>query len=256
LNGISITKRAGGLLVAVLLAALATTALISYVHEVQAKAFAGTEAVQVYVARDTIPAGMTGDEAVQRALIDTTSIPRKVAADGSIASLDAIRGKVAAVTIVKGEQIIGARFVAPESAGAALPIPAGLHAMAVEVDTPPGVAGYLTPGAHVGVIAHVGQTVSGSSSEVQPVARFVLQDVPVLTVGQRDVTAAAQGSRAAARAQQQQTTDKVLVTLAVSPGQAEKLAYAIFEGDIYFTLLPPGGKAVATPGRTRATEFK
>lgn len=246
MKGISITKRAGGLLVAVLLAAIATTALISYVHSVQAKAFAGTETVQVYVARDTIPAGMTAEEALKRAFIETTPVPRKVVAEGAIGSLEALAGKVASTTIFKGEQIVAARFVAPEAAGATLPIPDGLHAMAVEVDTPPGVAGYITPGAHVSVIVHFSD---------EHLARFVVQDVQVLAVGQRTVTVP-QGDRSAAKQQQPAATDKVLMTLAVSPAQAEKLTLAIYEGDVHFTLLPPRAKPVTTPGRTRTTEFK
>jgi len=243
------------LLVAVLLAAIATTALISYVHGVQAKAFAGAETIQVYVARDMIPAGASADEAVRRAFIDTTSIPRKVVAEGAITSLDQIRGKVAAVTIVKGEQIIGARFVSPEQAGAALPIPDGAQAMAVEVASSPGVAGFVTPGSHVSIIAHLQTGVAGSSQTTEPVTRFVMQNVAVLSVGQH-VASAASGDRSAAKQQQQVSTEKVVLTLAVSPAQAEKLSFAIFEGDLYFTLLPPDAKPVATSGRTRATEFK
>lgn len=249
------SKRTGGLLLAVVLAALSTTALISYVHGVEEKAFAGAETVEVYVARDAIPAGMSGDAAVQRAAIERTAVPRKVVADGAIHSLDEIRGKVAQVTIMRGEQIVAARFTSPDESGTGLSIPEGRQAMAVEIDAPPGVAGYVQTGSHVSVIAHLNIADKGGSSN-EPRAQFLLQDVPVLAVGRRIVVTAASGARDSARQQQTQATDKVLLTLAVAPAQAEKLAYALFEGDVYFTLLPQGAKPVTTTGRTRINEFR
>jgi hypothetical protein len=56
--------------------------------------------------------------------------------------------------------------------------------------------------------------------------------------------------------QPQQVTSNVLLTLALTPSQAEKLAYAVFEGDIYFTLVPNGQRPATTPGRTQANAFR
>lgn len=249
---VAMGKRMGSLLLAVVLASLATAALISYVHALENRAFSGTETVEVFVAKDSIPAGTSADAAVQRAAITTTTVPRKVVAEGAIASLDEIRGKVAAVTIVPGEQIVSSRFVELSAVGSGLQIPAGRQAMAVELALPPGVAGYVQPGAHVSVIAHLSTASTGGTAAR---TQFLLQDVPVLAVGQMVARAAEGGSREAAR-QASAAQDKALLTLAVSPADAEKLAYAIFEGDIYFTLLPPDQKPVRTSGRTGATVFR
>lgn len=251
MKSISVGKRTGGLLFAVLLAALATAALISYVRGVEGRAFRGAETVSVYVARDTIPAGMSIDEAVSRGAVTQTTIPRKVVADGAVASLDQLRGQVAAVTIVRGEQIVATRFSTADQLGSTLPIPVNHQAMAVEVETPPGVAGFILPGAQVSVIAHLSTTGRGGSDEDR--AQFLLQGVQVLSVGQRVATVAA-GERE--KAKEPETLDRVLLTLAVTPAQAEKLAFAIWEGDVYFTLLPQGQKPVKTPGRTSASVFK
>ncbi|MFA5890058.1 MAG: Flp pilus assembly protein CpaB [Actinomycetota bacterium] len=245
-------KRMGSLLLAVVLAALATAALISYVHALENKAFTGVETVEVFVAKDSIPAGMSADAAVQRAAITTTTVPRKVVAEGAIASLDEIRGKVAAVTIVPGEQIVSSRFVELSAVGSGLEIPAGRQAMAVELALPPGVGGYIQPGARVSVIAHLSVT-SGRGADAR--AQYLLQDVSVLAVGQKVVSAANEGSRGAAR-QASAAQDRTLLTLAVTPSEAEKLAFAIFEGDVYFTLLPPDQKPVRTSGRNGASVFR
>lgn len=247
------SKRIGGLMLAVVLATLATAALISYVHALENRAFSGVQTVEIYVARDAIPAGMSAETAVQRALIAPTAIPRKVMADGAVASLEEIRGKVAAVTILKGEQIVSGRFVSPATAGGGLEIPAGRQAMAVAVEGPPGVAGFVQPGAHVSILAHL-DVPAGTKGAGVARAQFLLQDVSVLAVGQRATTTDT-GSRSVAR-QSRTTDDRVLLTLAVSPAQAEKLAFALFEGDVYFTLLPPDQAPTKTPGRTGANVFR
>lgn len=260
-----LTKRTGGLLVAILLATIATTALISYVNGLENRAFAGAEMVHVYVAREDIPGGTPADAAVQSAAIARTQIPRKVVAEGAIASLDQIRGQVAAGAIVKGEQIVAARFAPAEQVGSGLPIPEGQQAMSIEVDTPPGVAGFVTAGARVSVLAKLslpaaeaarvtGSRASGGDSAVVSTVRFLLQNVQVLAVGQSLAYTPENGDRDAARAAE--PTQRQLLTLALTPEQAEKLGYAIFEGDVYFTLLPQGSKPAATPGRTNQNIFR
>lgn len=253
MKGLSIGTRAGGLVVAVVLATLSTFALITYVRGAENRAFQGAETVEVYVAREEIPAGTSADAAVQRAAIERTTVPRKVVAAGAITSLEEIRGKAAAVAILPGEQILGARFVAPTEA-TGLAIPAGRQAMSVEVDTPPGVAGFAQPGARVSVIAHVSVPVRGGGTE--PRAQYLLQDVPVLAVGRSLASTSAPAGDRAAEREDRTVTDRVLLTLAVTTSQAERLAYAIFEGDIYFTLLPPDQKPAKTSGRTRNTIFR
>lgn len=250
---VSMTKRGGGLVLALALAALATGALISYVRGVEDEAFRGAETVHVFVARDTIPVGTSAEAAVRGALVERTQVPRKVVAEGAVASLDQIRGKVAAVTIVRGEQILASRFVLASQVVSGLPIPAGRHAMAVEVDAPPGVAGFVQPGTRVSVLAHVDVRLP-NREDTEPQAKFLLQNVEVLAVGQR--VALASGSREKARAETAQGSEKVLLTLAVTPSEAEKLAFALFEGDVYFTLLPQGAKPVGTAGRNNRNLFR
>ncbi|HVL32020.1 MAG TPA: Flp pilus assembly protein CpaB, partial [Actinomycetota bacterium] len=203
-----------------------------------------------------IPAGTSIDEAVRRGAIAKTTIPRKVVADGAIASLDQVRGKIAAVTIVKGEQIVEARFASAEEVASGLPIPADRQAFAIEVDTPHGVAGFIQPGSRVSVIAHLEAT-APSSNVVVKRSQFLLQDIQVLAVGER-IAVSVSGDRDAAKVEQdaRSVDNKVLLTLALTASEAERLAYALYEGDVHFTLLPQGHKPAKTPGRTGINVFR
>jgi pilus assembly protein CpaB len=245
---LQIGKRTTGLMIAVVLAGVATVALVAYVRGLENKAYAGTQTVSVFVARQAIPAGTTAEMAIQHAAIARSAVPRTVVADDAITSLEQIQGRVAAVTIQPGEEILASRFVTPGAAASTtLQIPAGRQAMSVEVNAPPGGGGFVAPGARINVLGHL-TTTNGTTSV--PRVQFVLQDIQVLAVGQRTLSTPQQGSETS------QATDRVLLTLAVSPGEAEKLGFAIFEGDIYFTLLGDGGKPVKTSGRTARNIFQ
>ena len=252
------SKRTIALVVSVALAAVATVALISYIRGKENKIFEGAKTVEVFVAKDTIPAGTTGDLASSKGLIEKTAVPEKVAAVTAIRSLEEIKGKIAAVTIEKGEQIISPRFVLPGQLKAALPIPTGKVAISVQVGIPPGVAGFVQPGDHVSIIARLSVPKKGGFSGPSGTApsenrvQFLLQNVEVLAVGQRVVTVNPQGQQTATT----QNTGGLLATVALTNKDAEKLAFAIFEGELYFVLLPEGSKPVTTPGRTSENAFQ
>ena len=247
----TLSRRGVSLIVALLLAAFATAAWVSYVRSIERRAVQGNANVEIYLAADVIPAGTTAEQADTRKLFVKTPVPKRLVAEGAVTSLPQLRGTVASVTVLKGEQIVRSRFTSPEQAARLLQIPQGLQAMSVEVAAPPGVGGFVQPHDRVSVIAKI------SPANGQPVVRFLMQDVEVLAMGSRTSAAPpASGSREAARADAEpQATDRMLLTLAVSPFQAEQLAFAVLEGQVYFTLLPPGQKPSTTPGRTAESVF-
>jgi pilus assembly protein CpaB len=246
--GISMSRRTIALVVAIVLAAVAAVALVSYVTGVKNDAVRGGEAVQVFVAKEQIPAGTSGDSIISQGLIDQKTVPRNVVITGAIGSLSEIQGKVAAVTILQGDQIVTARFVAPgqvTQGGQLLAIPKGFEAMSVEVTTIPGVANFIQPGDTVSILA---QLTINTGSNPGPRVQYVLKNVKVLQLGTRVVAPAANGQGPTASVQQ--AAGKVDLTLALTSRAAEKLAFAVLQGQVYFTLLPPGGKSASTPGRT------
>jgi pilus assembly protein CpaB len=236
---------------AIVLAAVAALSLTSYVRGAQASAVKAEDPVQAYVAKDLIPSGMTAGLAISSGKIVTASVPRRTVPAGAIHSLSDITGKVAAADILKGEQIMSARFVAQADARGLLPIPADRQAVAIEVGIPAGVASFIQPGDHVSVVADLAQAGAGGPGAQGAEAKYLLQNVQVLAVGQRVVsTSTKQGNQTATQAE-----SKVLMTLALTPEEAEKAVFAIFNGQLYFTLVPTGQAPATTPGRTPATLF-
>jgi pilus assembly protein CpaB len=117
--------------------------------------------------------------------------------------------------------------VAPLEAGAGLAptITEGMRALSVKVNDVIGVAGFVVPGAHVDVIV----TLSNRSSQ-DSMTRVVVSDVAVLTAGTRiDREKARDG----------QPIQASVVTLLVTPPDAERIALAASEGSIMLTLRNP-----------------
>lgn len=131
------------------------------------------------------------------------------------------------------EPLISAKLADMESGGG-LPIviPEGMRALSVRVDEVIGVAGFVLPGTRVDVLL----TIAGSSDI--PVTRIILQNIQTLASGQT-ITRDADGTP--------QTVS--VVTLLVSPEQAERLTLASNEGRIQLALRNTLDMAdVSTPG--------
>ena len=145
--------------------------------------------------------------------VTTTEIAGPLPQGAILNPKDAI-GRGAVSEIYQGEPILQSRLAAPGSGGGlAATIPDGMRAIAVKVDQVIGVAGFVTPGMRVDVIAS--GTPPGSGPSEGTVSRTVLQNIEVLSAGtdiQRDATG---------KAQQVQ-----VVNLLVTPEQAETLSLA------------------------------
>jgi pilus assembly protein CpaB len=164
------------------------------------------------------------------------AFPKGEAPDGSFARVDEIVGRGVIVSMFKGEPVLPGKLAAKE-AGAGLPpvIPDGMRAVSVRVNEVIGVAGYVLPGSRVDVIA----TASPTNEVKDMTSKVVLANVLTLTAG--------------TRIEQDQKDGKAVqvtvVTLAVSPEQAERLALASTEGKIQLALRNPlDQSAPATPG--------
>lgn len=254
---VSMSRRTIALIAAVVLAALGTIVLISYVNGLEDKANEGLQVMDVFVAKDTIVAGVSGDVASGQGLIAPAQVPAKFVPEGAITSLQDIGGRIAAVDIFQDEIIVGARFVAPGSAvGGGLPIPAGKQAISIQVGAPAGVNGFIQPGHQVSLIVNFDRKFvdrEGQSVDARldgAFSHYLLQNVDVLAVGTRVVAAAAQADGATTA-----ETACCILTLSVSPGQAEQLVWAINNTQPYFTLLPKDAPAVRVPGRTATNLF-
>src|SRR5215203_1153597 len=117
--------------------------------------------------------------------------------------------------------------LAPIEAGAGLPpsITQGMRAVSVKVNEVVGVAGFVVPGTHVDVMVTLRRDETKDS-----MTRVVVSDVQVLTAGTRfDQEKARDG----------QPIPTTVVTLLVTPPDAERIALAASEGEVMLTLRNP-----------------
>ena len=148
---------------------------------------------------------------------------------GSFTEIDRVvnRGVVSAVS--ENEPLTEGKLAAVGS-GAGLPptITEGMRAVSIRVNEVVGVAGFVIPGTRVDVLVTV-RAGQGPNSEAQ--TRVVLSNVTVLTAGTRydQQRATAEGKPIPAG----------VVTLLLTPEDAEKLTLASEEGKIMLTLRNP-----------------
>lgn len=245
---------------ALALAAVATLALVSYIRGLEREALAAVETIEVLVAAEAIAAGTTAAALGDQGLVERESAPRRLVPAGAVASLDDIAGEVAAVDILPGEVISAGRFLPPTEARALLPIPDDMQAMSFEVSVPPGVAGFVQNGDTVSIIAQLSAPPDDDEEETalpgagaDPRAQFLLQNVAVLNVGQRVVATEEEGEGESDTIRRHE--DRVLLTVAVTAQDAEKLAFAALNGELWLTLVPEDAEPVTTPGRTFDNAF-
>jgi pilus assembly protein CpaB len=230
-------SRVLAVLIAVVLALVATAAMIVYVNGADRRALSGQQPVFVLRAKKAIPAGMSGEDAQNGDMIEKVEVPRSSLVQGVVRSPAQLRERYAAVDIVKGEQLLLSRWVGAEDVGGRrlLQIPEDHQAVSIGVDLVRQVAGFVTPGDKVSLVVTMPHAGGGDKTQ------FLLQNVQVLAVGATALTRSAQSAGRVNQGKGSQTL--TAVTLAVEDRYVKKVIYAAEEGSIYLTLLPPNATA-------------
>jgi pilus assembly protein CpaB len=127
------------------------------------------------------------------------------------------------ITPVSANEPLMTAKLADKEAGGGLPIviPEGMRAVSVKVDEVIGVAGFVLPGTRVDVLV----TISTNADNDEAATRVILQNVQALAAGQT-IQKNANGEPQTA----------TVITLLVTPEQAEKLTLAATEGQIQLAL--------------------
>jgi pilus assembly protein CpaB len=180
--------------------------------------------VQAVVATHPIAVGtlVTKDDVKLVAWPAASQVP------GSFTEVDKAVNRGVIVAISENEPLTEGKL-APIGAGAGLPptITEGMRAISVKVNEVVGVAGFVIPGTRVDVLVTVRTPDKTNSSE----SRTVLSNVQVLTAGTRY-----DQERATKDGKPIPTT---VVTLLLTPDDAEKLTLASEEGRIMLALRNP-----------------
>lgn len=142
--------------------------------------------------------------------------------EGTFSDPQAVLGRAIVVGTVPGEPILEARL-APKDAGGGLAsvIPVGKRAVSVRVNEIIGVAGFALPQTRVDVLV----SVNPGGDKGRSASKMILQNVEVLAAGQK-IEQDEKGKP--------ETVN--VITLLVTPLEAEKLILASNEGDIQLAL--------------------
>jgi pilus assembly protein CpaB len=152
--------------------------------------------------------------------------PSTTPIEGSFENFEAVLDRGLIDDVVANEPITESKL-APKEAGTGLPpvIPPGMRAVSIKVNEVIGVAGFVVPGTRVDILATV------TPADNQVVSRVVLSDVQVLTAGTRYDQEKAK--------QEGKPIPTSVVTVMVTPTDAERLALASEEGRLMLALRNP-----------------
>jgi pilus assembly protein CpaB len=186
-------------------------------RNLQTRASANTTATTdvLVAARDVQIGARVGDGDVKTAKFPSSDLP-----SAFYVSKSKVVGRGAIVPIYKGEFFLPSKLAA-ENSGTGLPslIPPGMRAVSVRVNDVVSVAGFVIPGTRVDVLL-TGTPPGGK----EPVTTTVLENALVRAVGQRIEGTSGDPQTAA------------VITLLVSPEDAQKLTLATSEGRIQLSL--------------------
>lgn len=234
------------IVIALIVAFLASAGLFMYVKSLQDRAIAGEQVQEVYVAVETVSEGASFGDVVASGKVKLEKVPARFVAEGAVqASSDSFRDMVLQEKVVKGEQVTASALEPVSEASLSLQVPPGHMAMSISVTDVNSLGSRVEEGDLVAIFA----TFSKDSVAV-PVSKQVLSSVPVLTT---DYVAV--GGKGFAKSGAGE--GKALITVALTPVQAEKLAYVESLGDLYVALQRSGERLnVQTAGVNGASVVK
>lgn len=251
------------LIVALAFGGLAAVFAARYLTDARSTIEAEGEPIEVLVAQEDIPRGVSAEELLAKELIVLEEVPRRFVAAGAISSKKALEGRVLADPLSAGEQVTDGRFELPSTAGLAYSIPAELMALSIPVDEVQGVSGLVKPGDHVALFV----TFDADERTGTPaITKLILKDAKVLAVGaalrsESNADEQEDGGGGALNTTRNDNEEAELnvrtLTLALSVTDAEHIVFCEENGSVWAVLLPATGQAVAdTPGCTLTNIFQ
>ena len=222
-------RRTVGIVAAIVLALLGTLGLAGYVQGAKNDAVAGEKLVRVYVASDAIPAGTPAQQIAAK--IKTEKVPAKVRAQDAVTDLKHMKGEVASIGLLPGEQLVSSRFVsaATFAAGNAKGVPAGMFGATVSLDPEQALGGQVRAGDHVAIVGITNNNGTEADTAVTLASNILITSVQIdgnngAPPKRKEVTAA--------------PTGKFFVTFALSQADLEKVVASASSGRIWLAADP------------------
>jgi pilus assembly protein CpaB len=239
---------------ALVLAVVGAILVVSYAQGADSRAVQGLQPVTVLVVSKAVPTGTS--VAALKAFVTSQELPGKAVSKSALTNLDGLAGKVTAVDLLPGEQLVAERLIEPEAlkASGSVQIPEGLQEVSFQLEPQRVVGGRLAPGDHVGVFI----SFKSGGLEAKPekeTTQLTIHKVLVTAVQRAPVaTAPAQPPTDGATAPAEDTslpTGSLLLTVAVNDVDAGKIVYASEFTDtasIWLSKEPLNAKDSGRPG--------
>lgn len=216
---------------ALVLAIVGAIMIFSYAQGAEQRAISNLEPIPVLVVKAAIPAGTPVE--TMAASLATEQLPAAAVTESALSSLDGSAGKVAAVDLVPGEQLVSGRLVAPADlkTQGSLEVPAGLQEVSFQLEPDRVVGGRLVPGDHVGVFVSMEEGGIESRADKET-TKLTVRKALVTAVQRAPEPAATPAPTASAdpnAANPRDTTlpvGSLMLTVAVSDVDAAKIVFA------------------------------
>lgn len=250
-----------GVVVALLLASVGTFSLVAWARSAEDRALAGERTVNVLVVQEGIAEGTRAEDLGERVAVE--KVASKVRATGSVDDVADLEGKVAAVDLMRGEQVLGARFVEPEvlTSQTGVEVPDGLQEMTISLEPQRAVGGNVRAGDTVGLVASFdpfdlygpdGETVGKAGNETH----MILHKVLVTRVQAAPTTAPPDSSNEDDDRPEPLPGSDLLITLAVDAPSVERIVFAQEFGRVWLTGEPATATEDGTTIQNRGTIYE
>jgi pilus assembly protein CpaB len=192
----------------------------------------------VLVARQDIPKGAS----ISAESVEVAIVPNRFVQPQAVTSADRLSGMITLVPISKGEQISLSKLTYQREAGALSEItPVGKRAITISVDNIASLLGMVKAGDYADIIALLPVPVQAADGKQATQAAVIplFQNVLVLAVGR-------QISTSTARAQKEEATQETnpAITVALTPQEANLLAFVQEQGKLRLVLRSPGDSQI------------
>ena len=221
---------------ALVLATLATVGVFLYANGVKEEAASGGEMAAVVVSKVDIPANADLNEFIKEDQFKTIQVPKVAVVEGAVTSTDQLRDKRTSLAILAGEQIPVARIQGEGTVpGGALGIPDGHQAITVAVEAPRAVAGSIGIGDNLAIYATYSGFKTPNGREIPTFTSVLVPLAEVLAVYQPNYgDSGTLGAGASARG-----SGTITMTLALTPLDTARMVFTMETASVWFALLPP-----------------
>jgi len=221
---------------AVVLAIVGAVLIVSYAQGADQRAMKDMDPTGVLVVTKSVPAGSSLD--VVKASVTSQQVPATAVSKTALKNLDDSVGKVAAVDLVPGEQLLAERLIAPADAKSdgTVKVPAGFQEVSFQLDPQRVVGGRITVGDHVGIALDFKDGTDKAKPDV-PTTQLTLRKVLVTAV-QRAAQATAKPTDGTNAQDAAIPEGALIITVAVNDIDANKIIFTSINGELWLTKEP------------------